>query len=38
MIYQGACHCGKIGFEVEGEIGELMECNCSICLKRGALM
>jgi len=38
MIYQGACHCGKIGFEVEGEISELMDCNCSICSKRGALM
>ena len=38
MIYQGSCHCGKIAFEVEGEIGNVIECNCSICAKRGYLL
>ena len=37
MIYQGSCHCGRIGFEVEGNLEKVMECNCSICSKRGAL-
>ena len=38
MIYKGSCHCGKIAFEVEGEIDKLLECNCSICTKRGSLL
>ncbi|MGB9429086.1 MAG: GFA family protein [Gammaproteobacteria bacterium] len=38
MIYQGSCHCGKARYEVEGEIGELAECNCSICSRRGHLL
>ena len=38
MIYQGGCHCGRIGFEVEGEIGQVIECNCSMCRKRGGLL
>jgi len=37
MKYQGSCHCGKIAFEVEGELSQVMECNCSICSRRGAL-
>jgi hypothetical protein len=38
MAYQGGCHCGRIAFDVEGEIGEVTECNCSICTKRGTLL
>lgn len=38
MTYRGGCHCGRIGFEVEGEIGPVMDCNCSFCRKRGGLL
>lgn len=38
MIYKGSCHCGKVAFEVEGEIKGAMACNCSICRRKGALM
>lgn len=38
MIYKGSCHCGKVAFEVEGELGQVMDCNCSICARKGALM
>jgi hypothetical protein len=38
MIYKGSCHCGKLAFEVEGEIKGAMACNCSICQRKGALM
>ena len=38
MIYKGSCHCGKIAFEVEGEIKEVMACNCSMCSRKGALL
>ena len=37
MIYKGSCHCGQIAFEAEGELEKVMECNCSICSKRGSL-
>ena len=38
MIYKGSCHCGKVAFEAEGEIGEVMACNCSMCSRKGNLM
>ncbi|HPH14971.1 MAG TPA: GFA family protein, partial [Burkholderiaceae bacterium] len=28
--YKGSCHCGKIAFEVEGELTAATDCNCSI--------
>jgi hypothetical protein len=38
MIYKGSCHCGQIAFEVEGELSQVMECNCSICSRKGSLL
>lgn len=38
MIYQGSCHCGQIAFDVEGEIEQVMECNCSHCSRKGYLL
>lgn len=38
MTYQGGCHCGRIAFAVEGEIGTVLECNCSHCRPKGYLM
>lgn len=38
MKYKGSCHCGRIAFEVEGEIKRAMACNCSICQRKGTLM
>lgn len=37
MSHKGSCHCGKVSFEVEGNLEKVMECNCSICSKRGSL-
>jgi hypothetical protein len=37
--HTGSCHCGKIAFQFEGgPISEGMECNCSLCGRKGALM
>jgi len=36
--YKGSCHCGRIAFEVEGELTGAMACNCSICQRKGSLM
>lgn len=38
MVHKGSCHCGKIAYEVDAEIGEVTECNCSICARRGYLL
>jgi hypothetical protein len=38
MKYQGSCHCGRIRFEVEGEIDSALACNCSICQRKGSLL
>lgn len=35
---KGSCHCGQIQFEVEGAPKEVMECNCSMCARKGVLM
>lgn len=37
MNHQGSCHCGRVAFEAEGEIGQLADCNCSICQRTGAI-
>lgn len=38
MNYRGSCHCGKIAFEVEGEIDGALSCNCSMCQRKGSLL
>ncbi len=38
MKYTGGCHCGKVRYEVEMEIGKSISCNCSICQKKGTLL
>lgn len=38
MSHQGSCHCGQVRFEVEGEFESVLECNCSICSRKGYLL
>lgn len=38
MKYQGSCHCQKVRFEVELKLDSVMECNCSVCSRRGSLL
>ena len=35
---RGSCHCGRIAFDVEGEVTEAKECNCSHCQRKGYLL
>ncbi|MGK0172942.1 MAG: hypothetical protein ACI9W2_004686 [Gammaproteobacteria bacterium] len=35
--YQGSCHCGDVRFEVDVDLDHARVCDCSLCLKRGAL-
>jgi hypothetical protein len=34
--HTGGCHCGRIAFDVDAQIDKAVECNCSICSKRGS--
>lgn len=38
MPYRGSCHCGKIAYEVEDDIVQAAECNCSLCRRHGYLL
>ena len=38
MNYKGSCHCGRIAFEVDGDITGAMSCNCSMCQRKGSLL
>ena len=36
-IHSGGCHCGAVRFEAAVDLSQVLQCNCSICMKRGAL-
>jgi hypothetical protein len=38
MSYRGSCHCGRVAFEVEGDVTGATACNCSICSRKGSLL
>ncbi|QBY04381.1 GFA family protein [Thalassotalea sp. HSM 43] len=39
MKYQGSCHCKAVQFEFQSdEITTALQCNCSICLRKNAIM
>ena len=38
MKYIGSCHCKNIEFEVETDLEKIIQCNCSICIRRNAKM
>jgi hypothetical protein len=38
MTTRGSCHCGAIAFSFEVAPATVIECNCSICRRRGALL
>jgi len=35
--YQGGCHCGRVRYEATSDLTQVVDSNCSICLKRGAM-
>ena len=36
--YHGSCHCGAVAFEVEMSAEEMTTCDCTLCVKKNALM
>ncbi|MEE1610264.1 GFA family protein [Microvirga sp. CF3016] len=37
-LQKGSCHCGKVAFEVELDLQQALECNCSHCSRKGYLL
>jgi hypothetical protein len=37
MTLSGSCHCGRVRFEVDVDTFEALDCNCSVCTKKGFL-
>lgn len=37
-VHRGSCHCGGVRFTVIHDLDELTTCDCSLCVKRNALM
>lgn len=38
MSISGSCHCGRVSFTLHDEPAEAMQCNCSICRRKGYLL
>ena len=38
QTHHGSCHCGNIGFEMETDVSRVATCNCSFCVRRGAIL
>ena len=36
--FKGACHCGGVEFEVTGTLDEFTMCDCTLCVKKNAVM
>lgn len=36
--YTGGCQCGKVRYEVQLDISEVLSCNCSRCGRLGSLL
>jgi len=37
QTFTGGCHCGRVRFRVTADLSRIVECNCSICTKKGYL-
>jgi hypothetical protein len=38
MPIRGSCHCGRIAYRLDAEPTEAIECNCSICRRKGSVL
>jgi hypothetical protein len=37
MRWLGGCHCGAVRFAIEIDTFDVLDCNCSMCTKKGIL-
>lgn len=38
MSHSASCHCGAIAFTFDGQVEQALDCNCSLCRRRGGLL
>lgn len=38
MAIHGSCHCGKVRYRLDDDPKQAVECNCSICRRKGSLL
>lgn len=38
MSQSASCHCGALALTFTGEIDQVIDCNCSLCRRRGTLL
>ena len=36
-MIEGKCHCGRAGWQLDGDPGPVTACNCTLCRRYGAL-
>lgn len=36
--YTGSCHCGAVRYTVTTDLAQVIDCNCSICRRRGHIL
>ena len=36
--HPGSCHCGAVRFQVETDLEQVIECNCSHCHRKGLML
>ena len=36
--YEGSCHCGKVKYKATTDLAMVIECNCSLCSRRGHIL
>src|ERR1051326_8030409 len=36
--FTGGCHCGAVKYEVTTDLGYVIDCNCSMCSKKGHVL
>ena len=36
--FRGSCHCGSVQFEVTGTLDDFTMCDCTLCVKKNAVM
>jgi hypothetical protein len=37
-MVEGSCHCGAVRVQIPQALGDVKECNCSICRRNGGLL
>ena len=37
-LYKGTCHCNAVEFEVETDLAGGLQCDCSLCKRKNAVM